>query len=68
MNALKKRSKNINTMNEKTTKEISKLLSLVLRHSPETIQIKLDANGWTDVDKLIAQCNKKHKKINLALL
>lgn len=58
----------LNTMNEKIAKEISKLLSLVLRHSPETIQIKLDENGWTDVDKLITQCNKRHKNIDLATL
>jgi putative RNA 2'-phosphotransferase len=32
----------------------SKFLSLVLRHSPETIGIKLDAAGWVSVDELLA--------------
>ncbi|PBJ11003.1 RNA 2'-phosphotransferase [Flavobacterium sp. ACN6] len=46
-------------MNEKTAKSVSKFLSLVLRHSPETIGLKLDENGWADVDELILKCNKK---------
>jgi len=32
---------------------LSKLLSLVLRHRPETIGITLDAAGWVDVDTLL---------------
>ncbi len=39
-------------------KEISKFLSLVLRHKPETIGIKLDSNGWVDVDELISKMQK----------
>jgi len=46
-------------MNEKTAKSVSKFLSLVLRHSPETIDLKLDENGWADVEELILKCNKK---------
>ena len=42
-------------MNEKEKKHISKFLSLVLRHQPETISIHLDENGWTDVETLIHQ-------------
>jgi len=45
-------------MNEKTAKSVSKFLSLVLRHSPETIGLKLDENGWADVEELILKCNK----------
>lgn len=37
-------------MNDKT---ISKFLSLVLRHQPETIGLTLDAHGWTSVDDLL---------------
>lgn len=55
-------------MNEKETSEISKLLSLILRHSPETIRLKLDENGWANVNELIAQCNKHQKKLNMKLL
>ena len=33
--------------------KLGKFLSLILRHKPETIGIKLDNNGWADVNKLI---------------
>ncbi|MBF4517242.1 RNA 2'-phosphotransferase [Flavobacterium sp. ANB] len=46
-------------MNEKAAKSVSKFLSLVLRHSPETIELKLDENGWADVDELILKCNNR---------
>lgn len=36
---------------------ISKFLSLVLRHQPETIGIQLDQNGWTDINELIEKAN-----------
>lgn len=36
---------------------ISKFLSLVLRHQPGTIGIQLDQNGWTDVKELIEKAN-----------
>jgi putative RNA 2'-phosphotransferase len=48
-------------MNEKNIKGTSKFLSFVLRHSPETIELKLDENGWANVDELIIQCNKHNK-------
>lgn len=34
-------------------KHISKFMSLVLRHSPDTIGIALDAQGWVEVDELL---------------
>ncbi len=40
-------------ISEKEKKHISKFLSPVLRHQPELIGIKLDANGWTDIETLI---------------
>lgn len=40
-------------MDKKVETETSKFLSLVLRHKPKSIGIKLDENGWTDVDELI---------------
>lgn len=45
-------------MNENQKKNISKFLSLVLRHQPETIDLALDANGWANVEELIAKCEK----------
>ncbi|MFB9077778.1 RNA 2'-phosphotransferase [Flavobacterium procerum] len=55
-------------MNENTAKTVSKFLSLVLRHSPEKIGLKLDENGWADVKELIAKCNKKGNRMDAELL
>ncbi|MDQ1167843.1 RNA 2'-phosphotransferase [Flavobacterium sp. SORGH_AS_0622] len=55
-------------MNEKETKSISKFLSLVLRHSPEKIGLKLDENGWADVNELIEKCTKKGNRLDAELL
>jgi len=33
--------------------KVSKLMSLVLRHKPETIGISLDENGWVDINEFI---------------
>ena len=35
-------------------KDVSKYMSLILRHKPETIGISLDEHGWINVDELIA--------------
>lgn len=37
-------------------KSRSKFLSLVLRHRPDTIGLKLDAQGWADVEELLRCC------------
>lgn len=34
-------------------------MSLVLRHSPETIGIRLDAQGWVSVDELVSRSKGK---------
>jgi putative RNA 2'-phosphotransferase len=44
-------------ISDKQLTHISKFLSLVLRHQPETIGIQLDQNGWTDVIDLIEKAN-----------
>lgn len=38
----------------------SKFLSLILRHQPEKIGLKLDENGWAEVQELIQKCHNKH--------
>ncbi|NDV67031.1 RNA 2'-phosphotransferase [Bacteroides sp. 224] len=43
-------------MNENTKKKIGKFISLILRHEPQKIGLKLDSNGWADVDELISKC------------
>lgn len=45
-------------------KAISKFLSLILRHQPETIGLILDAHGWADVDELISKANHHGKAIS----
>jgi putative RNA 2'-phosphotransferase len=42
-------------MTESEATHVSKFLSLVLRHKPETIGISLDENGWADVTELLTQ-------------
>jgi putative RNA 2'-phosphotransferase len=51
-----------------TLKHISKLLSLVLRHAPETIGIELDAQGWVEVDVLLARAAQHGTAISRAQL
>jgi putative RNA 2'-phosphotransferase len=53
---------------EKQLTHISKFLSLVLRHQPETIGIELDQNGWTDVDLLIMKSNNYGVKFDIETL
>ena len=38
--------------------DTSKFSSLILRHKPETIGIKLDEHGWADVSELISGISK----------
>jgi putative RNA 2'-phosphotransferase len=55
-------------ISEKENTRVSKFLSLVLRHQPETIGIELDENGWTDVQVLIDKLNQRDFSIDLAIL
>ena len=50
-------------MNKNHTK-ISKFLSLVLRHQPQTIGLKLDSAGWAEVDELITKMCQYGKQID----
>jgi putative RNA 2'-phosphotransferase len=47
-----------NRMNENTTKRISKHLSYILRHKPDAIGLKLDPQGWANIDELISKSSK----------
>ncbi|MFQ5796239.1 MAG: RNA 2'-phosphotransferase [Candidatus Bipolaricaulia bacterium] len=53
---------------DKQLVRISKFLSLVLRHRPETIGLSLDQGGWARVDKLLIKANRAGKSLNEALL
>ena len=43
---------------EQRTKNTSKFISLILRHRPEAIGIRLDEHGWADVRELIDGINR----------
>lgn len=49
-------------------KKISKFLSLVLRHKPETIGLELDENGWANTADLLQKLKKNNKEISLKTL
>jgi putative RNA 2'-phosphotransferase len=55
-------------LSEKDNTHISKFLSLVLRHKPETIGITLDENGWISVDVLLQQMTIHGHSISKAIL
>ena len=43
----------------------SKFLSLVLRHKPNAVNIKLDENGWANVDELLDGLEKTKRELSL---
>ena len=43
---------------------ISKFLSYILRHHPESIGITLDSDGWVEIDLLLAQAQKHGRGIS----
>ncbi len=47
---------------------LSKFLSRVLRHSPRSIGLTLDENGWADVEELIACAPRAHVTLTRELL
>lgn len=53
---------------EKELKNISKLMSLVLRHKPNEIGLTLDNNGWANVNELISEINIKGYQLTYDLL
>jgi len=55
-------------INEKEITRLSKFISLVLRHKPETIGLSLDKNGWAQTAVLIEKMNKKGLPITHELL
>ncbi|MBL8018668.1 MAG: RNA 2'-phosphotransferase [Leptospirales bacterium] len=46
------------------SQRISKFLSLVLRHKPDTIGLNLDKNGWADIEELLSLA-RENAKIDL---
>ncbi|MCD9185967.1 MAG: RNA 2'-phosphotransferase [Pyrinomonadaceae bacterium] len=55
-------------MDEKRKTKISKFLSLVLRHAPETVGLSLDENGWLKIEDLRKACAAHGKSFTVAEL
>lgn len=53
---------------KKKLTKMSKFLSLILRHKPETIGLTLDEQGWASVDTLIELAKQKNTPINRPML
>ena len=52
-------------MNKRLTK-ISKYLSFILRHEPDSIGLKLDADRWANVEELVEKANVSGKNFTQA--
>ncbi|NGP77961.1 RNA 2'-phosphotransferase [Balneolaceae bacterium YR4-1] len=50
-------------MNKEHLTEISKFLSFVLRHHPESIELELDEHGWAHIDSLIEKSGQEGKSL-----
>ncbi|HEX8676784.1 MAG TPA: RNA 2'-phosphotransferase [Segetibacter sp.] len=55
-------------LSTKQLTSVSKFISLVLRHKPETIGLTLDANGWAATTELIDKMNSNGKVITFEVL
>ncbi|WNI14951.1 RNA 2'-phosphotransferase [Actinacidiphila sp. ITFR-21] len=55
-------------MDDKRAVRVSRFLSLVLRHRPESVGVALDEGGWVDVDVLIAACAARGRGFSRAEL
>lgn len=49
-------------------KPISKSLSYVLRHRPDSVGLELETGGWTTVEALLDAFNKAGKKLSMEIL
>lgn len=52
-------------MDKQRLTSISKFLSYVLRHRPDSLDITLDDRGWVPVHTLLAQCAVQERPISL---
>lgn len=48
--------------------KLSRFISLILRHKPETIHIDMDRNGWVNVNDLISGIQRHGYKIDFKIL
>ncbi|MDF7675784.1 RNA 2'-phosphotransferase [Neisseriaceae bacterium ESL0693] len=52
----------------KNLNELSKFLSYILRHQPESIGIHLDSDGWVNIEYLVEQANKHNQFLTKEIL
>lgn len=55
-------------MHKQQLKKVSKSLSYVLRHRPDSVGLELQAGGWIAVDELITAFERAGKRLSLELL
>lgn len=55
-------------MNGKEMESLSKFISLILRHRPETVGITLDEHGWADAWELMDGLRKSGRSIDMDIL
>lgn len=49
-------------------KNLSKFLSLILRHKPEELGIKLDREGWASVEEILEKMQARGMQVNLSMI
>lgn len=52
-------------MAQNQIKQISKFLNLVMRHSPEKIEIEFDVEGWMDLNDLIPAMQEAEPNLDI---
>ena len=52
-------------MNKRLTK-ISKYLTFILRHNPESIGLVLDRERWASIEELVTKANDSGKSVTLS--
>lgn len=55
-------------MNRKELVRASKFLARVLRHDPDSVGIRLDPQGWVEVDALLSGCRRAGSPLSRAAL
>lgn len=55
-------------MKAKQLDNISKFISLILRHRPDTIGISLDKHGWANVNELVTNIAKQYNGFGMSEL
>lgn len=55
-------------MDQKTLTALSKFLSFVLRHRPESVGVVMDRAGWVEIDHLVEKCRAHGKPLTRELV